>query len=124
MDPEYSAQDLVRCDLCETPIPPIDCDICNIHLCEDCVEEHRSDESKEHHIVPFDMRGSTSKCPKHSEKYCILHCKQCNIPICSLCVSSSVHNQHDTAEIWDQHGSGATSEKFHILHITLLVYET
>ena len=128
MNREHIAQVLIRCDLCETPIPQLHCDICNIHLCEDCVEEHRSDESKEHHVVPFHMRWTTSKCPKHSEKYCTLHCKQCNIPICSLCLSSSVHNQHDTAEIFAQHGSGGTFEKLqsrtltNISFITLLLY--
>ena len=98
-DPIYSLQDVIRCDLCETPVPPKHCDICHIHLCEDCVEEHLSDESKPHYIVPFKLRGLTHKCAKHSTEVCTQLCTKCNIPVCSLCVSSNKHKRHETEDI-------------------------
>ena len=98
-DPMYSLQDVIRCDLCETPVPPKHCDICHIHLCETCVGEHLSDESKDHYIVPFQLRGYTPKCAIHSSKFCKLHCKQCNIPICTLCVLSDEHENHENKDI-------------------------
>nr|XP_022298044.1 tripartite motif-containing protein 45-like [Crassostrea virginica] len=99
MDPRHSAQDVLRCDLCETPVPPMYCDICHIKLCIPCVGVHLSDRSKEHRVVPFEERGSTTKCPTHPTKICELHCEQCSIPICALCVSSKEHKEHEVVDI-------------------------
>ncbi|XP_052706015.1 E3 ubiquitin-protein ligase TRIM71-like [Crassostrea angulata] len=99
MDPEYSLQDVVRCHLCETPVPPLHCVICNIHLCKDCEGKHLSDKSKQHKVVPFKYRRFFPKCQKHSTKICDQYCEQCNIPICELCVSSKEHQTHDVEDI-------------------------
>ncbi|XP_022304505.2 uncharacterized protein LOC111111680 [Crassostrea virginica] len=102
MDPQYSAQDIVRCDLCETPVPPMCCDICHINLCIACVGVHLSDDSRDHKVVPFHKRGSTinyPKCQKHPPKTCEVHCKYCNIPICASCFSSGDHDQHKKIDI-------------------------
>nr|XP_022297541.1 uncharacterized protein LOC111106947 [Crassostrea virginica] len=98
-DPKYSLQDVIRCDLCETPVPTKHCELCHIHLCEACVGEHLSDESKDHRIVPFKMREYTIKCTKHSKEVCSQLCTTCNIPVCPLCVASSEHEQHKKEEI-------------------------
>ncbi|XP_065926243.1 tripartite motif-containing protein 2-like [Magallana gigas] len=99
MDPEYSLQDVVRCHLCETPVPPLHCVICKIHLCKECEGKHLSDKSKQHKVVPFKYRGAFPKCQKHSTKICDQYCEQCNIPICELCVSSDEHQTHDVGDI-------------------------
>lgn len=100
MDPSRGKQDVLRCDLCETSVPLLHCDICHVNLCKPCVGEHVLDESKEHRILPFKMRGATPKCRKHSSKICELHCEQCDCPICALCVSSFEHEQHFKVDIF------------------------
>ena len=99
MDLQIGLQDVIRCHLCETPVPSMHCDICKIHLCKTCVGTHLSDKTKEHKMVPFKMRGTTTMCPKHSSKVCELYCKRCDLPICSLCISSGGHEQHKKVEI-------------------------
>ncbi|XP_078340201.1 uncharacterized protein LOC111106790 [Crassostrea virginica] len=98
-DPMYSLQDVIRCDLCETPVPPKHCELCHIHLCEACVGKHLSDKSKDHYIVPFKQRGSIPKCPNHSSKLCTIFCKDCNVSICKICSSLGEHAKHKTEDL-------------------------
>lgn len=70
MDSENNLQDVARCHLCETPDPPLHCDVCHKHTCEACLGEHYSDESKEHSVVPFVLREDKNR--------------RCN---CDLCVT-------------------------------------
>ncbi|XP_052710834.1 uncharacterized protein LOC128185224 [Crassostrea angulata] len=99
MFPRTWAQDVLRCHLCETPGPPMYCDICHIHLCKACVGEHISDESKDHKVVPFKKRGLNPKCSKHSTQLCDLYCEYCGVPICVECVSSREHLGHEQVGI-------------------------
>nr|XP_019927270.2 tripartite motif-containing protein 3 [Crassostrea gigas] len=100
MDPVRNwAQDVLRCHLCETPVPPLYCDICKKHVCKACVGEHFSDESTEHKVMPFKSLGSATTCQKHSSKICELYCEQCNIPICLQCISCGEHEQHKKVNI-------------------------
>lgn len=103
MDSQKSAQDVLRCNLCETPIPPLFCDLCHINLCRSCAGDHLLDESKEHKVVPIRQKWcpifSHPKCREHYDKQCELYCKQCDTPVCSLCVSAKDHKTHDLIEI-------------------------
>lgn len=102
MDPACCGQDILRCYLCDKPVPSMYCDICHKQMCKACVGEHISDDFKNHTIVPFKKRGSTPKCPKHSRKICDLYCKQCKSPICALCISSGEHEQHKKVDLLSQ----------------------
>ncbi|XP_062585366.1 uncharacterized protein LOC134247038 [Saccostrea cucullata] len=101
MDPRYSAQDILRCDLCETHVVQSHCQLCQINLCKTCVRKHLSDSTKKHRVVPYSERFSTPnnpKCPKHSMK-CELYCEQCYIPLCSTCISSGIHKGHHLSDV-------------------------
>nr|XP_022316857.1 uncharacterized protein LOC111120436 [Crassostrea virginica] len=98
-DPMFVPLDVLRCDLCETPVPPKHCDICHIYLCEACVGKHLSDQSIDHYIVPFKQRGSIPRCRYHSSKLCTKFCKDCNDPICAICSSWGDHVQHKQEDL-------------------------
>ncbi|XP_065924943.1 uncharacterized protein [Magallana gigas] len=102
MDPRNSAQDVVRCTLCQYSVAPMYCEVCHIHLCKDCVEKHFSDSSKVHNVVPLKQYLTTlnyPKCRKHPTKQCELHCEQCDIPVCAQCISSKKHLGHIQVDI-------------------------
>eukprot|EP00105_Crassostrea_gigas_P007125 XP_011421272.1 PREDICTED: uncharacterized protein LOC105323897 [Crassostrea gigas] len=103
MDPRSSAQDVHRCDLCETAIVHSYCDFCHVNLCKLCIADHISDGYDKHKIVPFQERRSTLIYPKsatHSHKNCDLQCKNCNdIFVCSSCAASETHKGHIFVEV-------------------------
>ncbi|XP_078309744.1 uncharacterized protein LOC144618078 [Crassostrea virginica] len=97
MDPNYSAQDVARCDLCKTAIAQSYCDFCHVNLCKPCIGDHISDDYKKHILVPILRRKSTliyPKCRTHQNKACKWQCKDCNINVCSHCLASSQHSGH------------------------------
>ncbi|XP_078320365.1 uncharacterized protein LOC111112568 [Crassostrea virginica] len=104
MDPRHSAQDVVRCALCRDAVAPVYCNVCHTHLCKDCVENHFSDKSKVHNVVPLEQFLSTlnyPKCPTHPTKQCELQCEQCDISICTSCISSGKHIGHKAVDIFE-----------------------
>nr|XP_019930320.2 uncharacterized protein LOC105346823 [Crassostrea gigas] len=71
MDPWKSAQDVVRCTVCQTSVVPMYCEVCHIHLCKDCVQKHLYDSSKVHNVVPLKQYLTTlnnPNCRKHPTK--------------------------------------------------------
>ncbi|XP_062615285.1 E3 ubiquitin-protein ligase TRIM45-like [Saccostrea cucullata] len=103
MDPLTSAQDLMRCDLCETSIVQMHCDTCFVQLCKACVGEHIStDESKNHKVVKFQCRNSTPlfpPCASHGKKQCEMYCRHCDVPVCHTCLGSGKHLSHKLSKI-------------------------
>nr|XP_022299155.1 E3 ubiquitin-protein ligase TRIM71-like isoform X2 [Crassostrea virginica]XP_022299156.1 E3 ubiquitin-protein ligase TRIM71-like isoform X2 [Crassostrea virginica] len=97
MDPDYSAQDVARCDLCKTAIAQRYCDFCHVSLCKPCIGEHISDEYDKHKIVPIHKRNSTliyPKCETHQNEDCKYQCQDCSCFVCSHCTASLTHSGH------------------------------
>ena len=104
MDPRHSAQDVLRCTLCKTELALMHCNVCHTHLCKDCVVIHFSNQSQAHIVVSIEQFLSAlnyPKCLHHPTKQCELHCKQCDIPICTSCISSKEHFEHDIVDIFE-----------------------
>ncbi|XP_065937970.1 E3 ubiquitin-protein ligase TRIM71-like [Magallana gigas] len=103
MDPRSTAQDVHRCDLCETAIVHSYCDICHVNLCKPCVVDHISDGYLKHAIVPFKERRSTiiyPNCETHPHKNCEFQCEDCNSRfVCSSCTASKQHKGHNFVEV-------------------------
>ena len=99
MDPEKSAQDVLRCNLCKTGVAPTYCEDCGIYLCEECAGRHLSDKSKAHKVVSLLYFLSTPKCRDHPTISCERHCEQCDAPICSKCIASKKHKHHNFVDV-------------------------
>ncbi|XP_061166680.1 E3 ubiquitin-protein ligase TRIM45-like [Saccostrea echinata] len=103
MDPRTSAQDVMRCDLCETAAVQMHCDTCLVNLCKGCVGEHIStEESKDHKVVKFQSRKSTPlypECASHEKEKCEMYCRHCDIPVCQTCLASDQHLGHKLSKI-------------------------
>lgn len=102
MDPQLSAQDVLRCASCESPSPPLHCDFCHIYLCKKCVGDHLLDLSKKHQVVPLQERESTPKyssCTKQPNEQCKHFCEKCKIPVCFSCISKGNHLGHNLIDI-------------------------
>nr|XP_034306434.1 uncharacterized protein LOC105325709 [Crassostrea gigas]XP_034306435.1 uncharacterized protein LOC105325709 [Crassostrea gigas] len=103
MDSRSSAQDVQRCDLCETRIVHSYCDLCHVNLCVPCIGKHILDGYEKHKIVSFQQRKSTliyPKCETHPYKSCKFKCKNCgNILVCSSCMASEQHGGHRFEEL-------------------------
>lgn len=97
-------QDVLRCDICETPVPLLHCGPCRKNLCKTCAGEHILDESSnDHHVVRIRQKWIPNypECSKHSNKLCEIHCEPCKINICSKCVISGDHQQHKLLDIME-----------------------
>ncbi|XP_062611744.1 E3 ubiquitin-protein ligase TRIM45-like, partial [Saccostrea cucullata] len=103
MDPRTSAQDLVRCDLCETTLVQMHCDTCLVNLCKACVGEHIStNETKDHRVVKYQSRNSTviyPTCTSHEKEQCEMFCRHCDIPVCHTCLASDQHLSHKLSKL-------------------------
>lgn len=102
MDPENSAQDVTRCELCKDNVVQSYCDFCHFNLCKPCIGEHIFDEYDNHRIVPLHYRNLTlvySKCKIHRNEICDFLCKNCKISVCSFCMVSNQHKGHDFFEL-------------------------
>ncbi|XP_062621782.1 uncharacterized protein LOC134283339 isoform X2 [Saccostrea cucullata] len=98
-----SAQDVMRCDLCETAVVQMHCDTCLVNLCTACVGKHMiSDQSINHKVVPFETRKSIPiypGCVSHAKEQCEMYCKQCDIPVCLSCLASKQHIGHELSKV-------------------------
>ncbi|XP_062620705.1 E3 ubiquitin-protein ligase TRIM45-like [Saccostrea cucullata] len=128
MDPRTSAQDVMRCDLCETAVVQMHCDTCLVNLCKACVGEHISTgESKDHKVVKFQDKKSTllyPRCTIHAENSCELHCKECDIPVCSTCIASKTHKDHDVHLLKDIFGKKKAEIQTEIHELEESIYPT
>lgn len=91
---------VIKCNLCDVSTALYFCRECVSALCSQCRTTH--DKLLKNHSVT-DAKGidrtaftSGTQCSIHKQQY-ILYCKQCEILICSKCVSGN-HNGHITAD--------------------------
>lgn len=49
----HNIQDIILCHLCDTPVPHLNFDICDINLCKRCAADQLLDNSIQHKFVPI-----------------------------------------------------------------------
>lgn len=101
MNQDENLQDLIRCHYCENQ-SSLYCEICRKHVCKACKKGHVADKSRDHKMVPFKRRSYIyllPQCQNHSNKSCENHCIQCDAPLCSECISSDQHKNHNIIDI-------------------------
>lgn len=103
MDEEFYLQDVVRCNVCDSPDPKCRCEKCIVRLCVSCAGKHLKDDLTEHTITTRKRDTPTNypNCQKHSSKQCKLHCEICDIHTCIDCMSSNDHLGHKQCDIID-----------------------
>ncbi|XP_062568174.1 E3 ubiquitin-protein ligase Trim36-like [Saccostrea cucullata] len=96
------AQVLVQCSLCPNKAELI-CNTCRFNLCVACGGEHViSSPFQNHDVIKCTLKYNFFPhpyCSTHSEQRCEIHCEQCNLPLCSVCILSKVHSEHELSRI-------------------------
>ncbi|XP_062586295.1 uncharacterized protein LOC134247901 [Saccostrea cucullata] len=102
MDPQHSAQDVQRCEICDVNVVEMYCTSCPFNLCKACVGNHLSDEPQKHKIVKYQERKNVPilpKCNIHPQDRCENYCEDCEMPVCSSCIASDLHERHKFPKI-------------------------
>lgn len=79
------------------------CKFCRVNICKDCVEFHVSNSDKVHEIVSIDEvcpSANVTKCKTHNQ-ICTFECKECHKSMCSSCIRSCPHREHQVEEVAD-----------------------
>ncbi|XP_022326078.1 uncharacterized protein LOC111126015 [Crassostrea virginica] len=96
-------QEVVECGLCQNPVSFF-CRRCGVNLCDSCVPVHLRVKSKfGHDVVDYASKDDDDVClcDSHPENKCSAYCKECDVPICILCVSIK-HKSHEISELHDK----------------------
>ncbi|XP_062571073.1 tripartite motif-containing protein 2-like [Saccostrea cucullata] len=99
MDISRTAQHFLECGIedCERNCE-FYCNPCHQRLCKQCSEEHlKSPENKNHEVVLYQQRKRqlpVEKCKIHPTKDVDMFCEECQVPVCSKCVTMGDHERH------------------------------
>lgn len=74
------------------------CNPCLRPICDQCRDKHlQNPETKNHEVVPYKQRRQqlpVEKCMVHSGEILDFHCKECDVPLCSKCLTKPSHQGH------------------------------
>ncbi|XP_062585492.1 uncharacterized protein LOC134247167 [Saccostrea cucullata] len=79
------------------------CNPCHQRLCKQCRDEHlKSPEYKNHEVVLYQQRKRqlpVEKCKIHPTKDVDMLCEECQVPLCSKCVTMGDHERHKFVDL-------------------------
>jgi len=82
----------LNCQSCANEKSKYKCSVCNINLCQNCADNHKS--NLNHNLNPIIHHGDN--CLEHKERYCS-YCKKCNKDICLQCEYEHKVKEHITS---------------------------
>ncbi|XP_065922852.1 E3 ubiquitin-protein ligase TRIM71-like [Magallana gigas] len=78
------------------------CNDCHQQMCEQCRDKHqKSPDAKNHEVVSYQQRKRQLpevKCHTHVNRYVDMLCEQCQVPVCSKCVTKN-HGGHTFTDL-------------------------
>ncbi|XP_062585491.1 uncharacterized protein LOC134247166 [Saccostrea cucullata] len=104
MDIPQRAQPFLECGIeeCERNCE-LYCNPCHQRLCKQCRDEHlKSLENKNHEVVLYQQRKRqlpVEKCKIHPTKDVDMLCEECQVPLCSKCVTMGDHERHKFVDL-------------------------
>ena len=124
MDSNHSAEDILRCQVCEIPLRPYHCEFCHTYLCKPCAGEHLMQESSDHNVILVSKLWSYNypKCYTHDTQICEVYCKRCDLNLCADCISSGDHEQHEKITILKRCDNIKTSLRRALTELEEFVY--
>ncbi|XP_061192360.1 uncharacterized protein LOC133200588 [Saccostrea echinata] len=99
MDIPRRAQHFLECGIeeCESNCE-FYCNPCHQRLCKQCRDEHlKNQENKKHEVVLYQLRKRqlpVGKCKIHPTKDVDMLCEECQVSVCSKCVTQREHRGH------------------------------
>ena len=92
-------------DECSEPAT-VYCDVCDVYMCEQCEISHKNSKFARKHkkmaISEATTRQKQPYCPEHVSKQLDIFCEQCNLVICSSCLSA--HKEHKCCGLEEKMG--------------------
>lgn len=95
-------QNVVVCEMCPNPVENY-CNLCHVDLCSSCILKYMKDKTKRHETVINRKKGYVlPESNLHKKTHCEMFCRDCRIPACVLCVTTTHKKKLTILPLWEK----------------------